>query len=70
MKNYLPALHKSALIFASHSVWGGWHHVEVRGVGVRSALWGGFCILLRIRIRIRATQPTLPVLRPACGPLG
>jgi len=29
MPNYLPAFHKAALIFASHSVWGGWHHVEV-----------------------------------------
>eukprot|EP00545_Synedropsis_sp_CCMP1620_P009495 CAMPEP_0119006214 /NCGR_PEP_ID=MMETSP1176-20130426/2171_1 /TAXON_ID=265551 /ORGANISM="Synedropsis recta cf, Strain CCMP1620" /LENGTH=379 /DNA_ID=CAMNT_0006958107 /DNA_START=63 /DNA_END=1199 /DNA_ORIENTATION=+ len=28
-KNYLPAFRKSALIFASHSTWGGWHHVEV-----------------------------------------
>ena len=28
-KNYFPAFRKSALIFASHSIWGGWHHVEV-----------------------------------------
>jgi Methyltransferase domain len=28
-KNYFPAFRKSALIFATHSRWGGWHHVEV-----------------------------------------
>lgn len=27
--NYIQAFRKSALIFASHSHWGGWHHVEV-----------------------------------------
>jgi hypothetical protein len=27
--NYLPIFRKSALIFATHSIWGGWHHVEV-----------------------------------------
>jgi hypothetical protein len=27
--NYLPVFRKSALIFATHSTWGGWHHVEV-----------------------------------------
>ena len=27
--NYLTAFKKSALIFASHSNWGGWHHTEV-----------------------------------------
>ena len=27
--NYLPAFHQAALIFVSHSHWGGWHHVEV-----------------------------------------
>jgi len=28
-KNYIPTFRKAALIFASHSHWGGWHHVEV-----------------------------------------
>lgn len=28
-KNYFPAFRKAALIFVSHSQWGGWHHVEV-----------------------------------------
>lgn len=28
-QNYLPVFRKSALIFATHSNWGGWHHVEV-----------------------------------------
>lgn len=28
-KNYFSAFRKSALIFATHSKWGGWHHVEV-----------------------------------------
>lgn len=28
-KNYIPAFRKAALIFATHSEWGGWHHVEV-----------------------------------------
>jgi len=28
-QNYHTAFHKAALIFASHSNWGGWHHVEV-----------------------------------------
>jgi len=28
-KNYLPAFRKAALIFVSHSNWGGHHHVEV-----------------------------------------
>lgn len=27
--NYLPAFRKAALIFVTHSQWGGWHHVEV-----------------------------------------
>jgi len=27
--NYLTAFRKSALIFFTHSLWGGWHHVEV-----------------------------------------
>jgi len=27
--NYLTAFRKAALIFATHSNWGGWHHVEV-----------------------------------------
>jgi len=27
--NYIQTFRKSALIFASHSQWGGWHHVEV-----------------------------------------
>ncbi len=27
--NYLTAFKKAAIIFASHSNWGGWHHVEV-----------------------------------------
>lgn len=27
--NYVPAFRKSALIFVTHSRWGGWHHVEV-----------------------------------------
>ena len=35
MKNYLPAFHKAALIFASHSIWGGWHHVEVPSAQTR-----------------------------------
>ena len=28
-KNYLPAFRKAAVIFATRSSWGGWHHVEV-----------------------------------------
>ncbi|KAL9189884.1 hypothetical protein ACHAXT_009559 [Thalassiosira profunda] len=31
MKNYHTAFHKAALIFVTHSHWGGWHHVEVHG---------------------------------------
>jgi hypothetical protein len=31
--NYLPVFRKSALIFATHSTWGGWHHVEVHPEG-------------------------------------
>ncbi|GMI39823.1 hypothetical protein TeGR_g13928 [Tetraparma gracilis] len=27
--NYLPAFKRAALVFVSHSHWGGWHHVEV-----------------------------------------
>jgi hypothetical protein len=27
--NYITAFHKAALIFVTHSNWGGWHHVEV-----------------------------------------
>lgn len=30
-QNYVPAFRKAALIFATHSNWGGWHHVEVHG---------------------------------------
>ena len=30
MLNYLHVLKKAALIFATHSQWGGWHHVEVK----------------------------------------
>ena len=29
MNNYLPTLHKAALLFVTSSAWGGWHHVEV-----------------------------------------
>ena len=29
IKNYLPVFQKAAIIFASHSRWGGWHHAEV-----------------------------------------
>lgn len=32
MKNYLPIMKKSALIFLTTSSWGGWHHVEVHPV--------------------------------------
>lgn len=28
-KNYLPTFRKAAIIFVTHSMWGGWHHVEV-----------------------------------------
>jgi hypothetical protein len=28
-QNYLPIFRKAAIIFATHSQWGGWHHVEV-----------------------------------------
>jgi len=31
INNYMPILKKSALVFATHSYWGGWHHVEVHG---------------------------------------
>ncbi|KAL7530607.1 hypothetical protein ACHAXR_003590 [Thalassiosira sp. AJA248-18] len=27
--NYLTAFRKAALVFVTHSMWGGWHHVEV-----------------------------------------
>ncbi|GMI55976.1 hypothetical protein ScalyP_jg1192, partial [Parmales sp. scaly parma] len=27
--NYVPAFKKAALVFVTHSNWGGWHHVEV-----------------------------------------
>jgi len=27
--NYIQAFRKAGVIFASHSIWGGWHHVEV-----------------------------------------
>ena len=27
--NYITAFRKAALIFVTHSNWGGWHHVEV-----------------------------------------
>ncbi|CAM9200093.1 unnamed protein product, partial [Heterosigma akashiwo] len=29
LRNYLPVLKKAALVFVSHSTWGGWHHAEV-----------------------------------------
>lgn len=29
MHNYLNIFHKAAIILVTHSVWGGWHHVEV-----------------------------------------
>lgn len=28
--NYVPIFRRSALLFLTHSAWGGWHHVEVR----------------------------------------
>jgi len=31
INNYMPIWKKSAIIFATHSYWGGWHHVEVHG---------------------------------------
>uniref|UniRef100_A0A7S1CX87 Uncharacterized protein n=1 Tax=Cyclophora tenuis TaxID=216820 RepID=A0A7S1CX87_CYCTE len=27
--NYLPTLRKAGILFTTHSIWGGWHHVEV-----------------------------------------
>ena len=30
--NYLPAFRKAAFIIATHSTWGGWHHVEVHKI--------------------------------------
>ena len=27
--NYLPTMRKAGLLFVTHSIWGGWHHVEV-----------------------------------------
>lgn len=29
IENYLPSFHKCAIVFVSHSIFGGWHHVEV-----------------------------------------
>lgn len=29
MKNYWPIFHKAAILVVTHSIWGGWHHVEV-----------------------------------------
>jgi len=31
MQNYHTAFRKAAIIFVTHSHWGGWHHVEVHG---------------------------------------
>ncbi|CAB9504826.1 expressed unknown protein [Seminavis robusta] len=28
-KNYLPVFRKAAMLFVTHSTWGGWHHVEI-----------------------------------------
>ena len=28
-KNLIPAFRKGALVYATHSTWGGWHHVEI-----------------------------------------
>ena len=28
MRNYMPIFKKAALLFVTHSTWGGWHHVE------------------------------------------
>jgi len=30
MFNYMVAMKRAAIIFATHSTWGGWHHTEVR----------------------------------------
>lgn len=30
--NYIKTFQKSALLFVTHSAWGGWHHVEVHGM--------------------------------------
>ena len=37
MFNYMTAMKRAAVIFASHSLWGGWHHVEVH----EDAYWIG-----------------------------
>lgn len=29
VRNYMPVFRKAALIFVTHSTWGGWHHAEV-----------------------------------------
>ena len=29
IRNYMPIFRKAALIFVTHSTWGGWHHAEV-----------------------------------------
>lgn len=33
MHNYMPIIDSAALVFITHSMWGGWHHVEVHNAG-------------------------------------
>ena len=55
--NYLPVFRKSALIFATHSIWGGWHHVEVHPQDwwITKMQMYGFRLASNLTLEVRAT---------------
>jgi len=54
--NYLPIFRKAALIFATHSIWGGWHHVEVHDSEwwIQKMQMYGFVYSERLTLHVRA----------------
>lgn len=55
--NYLTAFRKAALIFVTHSNWGGWHHVEVHNDDWWRMRWeaAGFVYSEHLTSTVRAT---------------
>ena len=71
-KHYFPAFQKSALIFATHSYWGGWHHVEVHDDNywqIKFASYGFiYSDYLTKRMRNLALQEAMSNIESLIGP--
>ena len=68
MHNYLPIFRKAALLFLSHSNWGGWHHVEIHNDSwwIQKMTMFGFLYSpeLTKEARAKASEGKKDILRP------